>query len=117
MNLLMHDITKMKNHDYIWIGTLSKRGKKMIKFTSNHTMAHFIFCNHSKFELLNISKTKFASYCLTFMCLLKVREALTSMVLSDSWMDLKDRATSASNKVDFQEVEDTVLDGQFWKYV
>jgi hypothetical protein len=117
MNLLMHDIIKMKDHDYRWIGSLCKRGKKMIRFITNHSMAHFIFRNCSKLELLKITKTRFASYYLTFMRLLKVREALASMALSDSWHDLKDRVTSASKRSDFQEVEDTVLDGPFWQQV
>ena len=54
MNLLMHDIIKMKDHDYKWIGALYKRGEKMIRFITNHSMAHFIFRNHSKLELLKI---------------------------------------------------------------
>ena len=113
MNLLMHDIVKMKDPSYRWIGALYKRGKKMIKFITNHSMAHHIFCNHSRLELLKIAKTRFGSYYLTFRRLLKVREALASMVSSDSWQGLKDRAASASDRHDFQEVEDTVLDGQF----
>ena len=36
------------------------------------------------------------------------------MVSSESWKVLKDRATSTSERIDFQDVEDTVLDGQFW---
>jgi len=119
MNLLMHDIIKMKDHDYRWIGALYKRGKKMRRFITNHSMAHFIFRNHSKLELLNIAKTRFARYYLTFRRLLKVREALASMASSDSWQDLKDRVASASERSDFQEVEveDTVLDGHFWQQV
>jgi hypothetical protein len=87
----------------------------MIRFITNHTMGHFIFHNHSKLELLKIAKTRFASYYLTFMHLLKVREALACMASSDSWQDLKDRATSSSDKIEFQEVKDTVLDCQFWQ--
>jgi hypothetical protein len=117
LNLLMHDIIKMKDHDYKWIGALYKRGKKMIKFITNHSMAHHIFHNHSKLELLKIAKTRFASYYLTFRHLLKVREALASMVSSDSWQGLKDRVASTSDRHEFQEVEDTVLDGQFWQQV
>jgi hypothetical protein len=117
MNLLMHDIIEMKDHDYRWIGALYKRGKKMIRFITNHSMAHYIFRSHSKLELLKIAKTRFASYYLTFRHLLKVREALASMASSDSWQDLKDRATSASERSDFHEVEDTVLDGHFWQQV
>jgi hypothetical protein len=37
------------------------------------------------------------------MCLLKVREALDNMVSSDSWKDLEDRATTASDRHEFQE--------------
>ena len=89
----------------------------MIRFITNHTMAHFIFRNHSKLELLKIAKTRFASYNLTFRRMLKVREALASMASSDSWRDLKDRATSASDRDYFQEVEDTILDSHFWQQV
>ena len=42
------------------------------------------------------------------------------MVSSESWQLLKDSATSTSDRLDLQDVEDTVLDGQFWasiKYV
>ena len=89
----------------------------MIRFITNHSNAHGIFRTHSKLELLKIGKTRFASYYLTFRRLLKVREALASMVSSESWQVLKDRATSTSDRHDFQEVEDTVLDSEFWKNV
>jgi hypothetical protein len=84
MNLLMHDIIKMKDHDYRRIGALYKRGKKMIIFITNHSTTHFIFRNHSKLELLKIAMTKFAIYYLTAKHLLKVREELASMASSDS---------------------------------
>jgi hypothetical protein len=79
-------------------------------------MAHHI-CNQFKLELLKIAKTRFASYYLTFRCLLKVKEALTSMVSSDSWQDLKDMVASTSNRHEFKEVVDTLLDGRFWQLV
>jgi hypothetical protein len=67
------------------IGALSKKGKSMVKIIGNHSDAHYIFHGHSKLELLKIAKTKFASYYLTFKRLLKVREALASMVSCDPW--------------------------------
>ena len=109
----MHDIIKIKENDYKWIGALYKKGKYMIRFITNHNNAHDIFRSHSKLELLKIAKTRFASYYLTFRRLLKVREALASMVSSESWQVLKDRATSTSDRRQFQEVEDTVLDDHF----
>jgi hypothetical protein len=66
LNLLMHDIIKIKDHDYKWIGALYKRAKKMIKFITNSVAQH-IFHNHSKLELLKIAKTTFASYYLTII--------------------------------------------------
>ena len=39
------------------------------------------------------------------------------MVSSESWQVLKYRATSTSYRLDFQDVEDIVLDGQFWASV
>ena len=89
----------------------------MIEFILNHNISHRIFCNHSRLELLKIAKTRFASYYLTFRRLLKVREALASMVSSDSWQGLKVRAASTSDRHDFQEVEDTILDGHLWTQV
>eukprot|EP00253_Pinus_taeda_P030175 PITA_30175 len=74
MNLLMHDIFKNKNQQYKQIGDLYKRGKKMIKFITNHSNTHGLFRSHSRLELFNIAKTRFASYYLTFRCLLKVEK-------------------------------------------
>jgi hypothetical protein len=54
LNLLMHDIIRLKEHDYKWIDALYKKGKRMVKFITNHSPAHFIFSNHSKFDLLKL---------------------------------------------------------------
>ena len=48
---------------------------------------------------------------------MKVTEALASMVSSESWQVLKDRATSTFDRRDFQDVEGIVLDSQFWESV
>eukprot|EP00253_Pinus_taeda_P036712 PITA_36712 len=117
MNLLMHDIIKNKNQQYKWIGGLYKRGKKMIKFITNHSNTHGLFRNHSRLELLKIAKTRFVSYYLTFRRLLKVRESLASMVSSPHWQILKGRATNAADRQGFERVEEIALDGQFWTRV
>ena len=85
MNLLMPDIIENKQSQYRWIGDLYKRGKKMIRFITNHNNTHGLFRSHSRLELLKIAKTRFASYYLTFRRLLKVRESLIAMVSSPHW--------------------------------
>ena len=107
LNLLMHDTIELKENDCKWISEMYKNGKYMIRFITNHSNAHGIFLSHSKLELLKIAKTRFASYYLSFRRLLKVREALASMVSSESWKVLKDRATSTSDRRDFQDVDVT----------
>jgi hypothetical protein len=73
----------------------------MIKFITSHSVTQHIFCYHSKLELLKNAKTKFASCYLAFRRLLKVREALGSMVSSDSWQCLKDRVAFAFDRHEF----------------
>jgi hypothetical protein len=41
-NLLMHDIIKLKEHDYEWIGALYKKGKRMVKFIANRSTTHLL---------------------------------------------------------------------------
>jgi len=117
MNLLMHDIIEIKELQYIWIGDLYKRGKRTIKFIADHSNTHGIFHSHSRLELLKLGKTRFASYYLTFRCLLKVRESLASMVSSTHWQVLKDWAPTATDREAFDDVEVTDLHGHFWASV
>jgi len=63
----------------------------MIIFITNHINSHGLFRSHSRLDLLKISKTIFSIYYLIFRHLLMVREALVSMVASESWKVLKDR--------------------------
>jgi hypothetical protein len=86
LNLLMHDIVKHKN--YGWIDDLYKRGNKLIKFVIKHKRVNYFYGTHSRLQLLKITKTRFGSSFLTFRCLLKVRQALGAMVMSDDWDDL-----------------------------
>ena len=39
------------------------------------------------------------------------------MISSDSWQVLKDKVAYAFDRHEFQEVEDTILDCQFWAQV
>jgi hypothetical protein len=100
----MYDIINLKEHDYKWNGTLYKKGKSIIKFITNHSHAHYISRNHSKLEILKIVNIRFVGYYLTFRQLLKVREALASMVSSDSWFGLKYKVESAYDIEEFQKV-------------
>jgi len=81
LNLLMHDIIKHK--ECTWINDLYKRGKKLIKFITEHSRVTAFYGTYSKLQLLKLAKTRFGSYFLTFKRLLRVRQALGAMVMSD----------------------------------
>jgi hypothetical protein len=109
LNLLMHDI--VKHRECGWINQLYKRGKQLIKFVTGHTRVNYFYNTHSRLQLLKIAKTRFASYYLTFRRLLKVRQALGAMVISDAWDEL------SSDREGANAVKETVLDSQFWSQV
>jgi hypothetical protein len=109
LNLLMHDIVKHKECG--WINPLYKRGKQVIKYITGHTRVNYFYSTYSRLQILKIAPTRFASYYLTFRRLLKVRQALAGMVMSDEWDDL------SSDKEGALSVKNTVLDSQFWTQV
>jgi hypothetical protein len=39
LDRLTHDIIKLKDPNYRWIGALYKKGKKVVKFITNHNVA------------------------------------------------------------------------------
>ena len=69
------------------------------------------FATHSKFVATNILKTIFVSQYLTFNYLLKEGEAFSTIFLSDSWNNLKDKVASTYDKHGYQEVDGIMLDG------
>ena len=105
----MHDI--VKHRECGWINQLYKRGKQLIKFITGHTRVNYFYSTHSRLQLLKIANTRFASYYLTFRRLLKVRQALGAMVMSDSWDEL------SSDRKGVNVVNETMLDSHFWSQV
>jgi hypothetical protein len=105
----MHDIVKHKKCG--WINDLYKRGKKLIKFVTCHTRVKYFYGTYSRLQLLKIAKTRFASYHLTFRRLLKVRQALGAMVMSDAWDEM------SSDREGTNAIKEIVLDSQFWSQV
>jgi hypothetical protein len=109
LNLLMHDIIKHK--ECTWINDLYKRGKKLIKFITEHSRVNAFYGTYSKLQLLKLAKTTFGSYFLTFRRLLRVRQALGAMVMSDEWDDI------STNRDGMDSTKHTVLDSHFWTQV
>jgi hypothetical protein len=109
LNLLMHDIDK--HGECGWINDFYKSGKKLIKFVTCHTRVNYFYGTYSRLQLLKIAKTRFGNYYLTFRCLLKVRQALGAMVMSDAWDEL------STDKEGANVVKGTILDNQFWSQV
>jgi hypothetical protein len=64
-----------------------------------------------KLQLLKLAKTRFGSYFLTFRRLLRVRQALGAMVMSDEWDDI------STDRDGMDAAKDTVLDSHFWAQV
>jgi hypothetical protein len=81
LNLLMHDIVKHKECG--WIKKLYKRGKQVIKYITRHTRVNYFYSTYSMLHILKIAPTRFASNYLTFRRLLKARQDLAGMVMSD----------------------------------
>jgi hypothetical protein len=105
----MHDIVKHK--ECVWISDLHKRGKQLIKFVTEHTRVNYFYGTHSRLQLLKIAKTRFGSYFLAFRHLLKVRQALGAMVMSDAWDEFN------TDRDDANAVKEIVLDHHFWSQV
>jgi hypothetical protein len=102
LNLLLHDIVKHKECG--WINQLYKRERKVIKYITKHTRVNYFYRTYSMLHILNIAPTIFSIYYLTFRHLLKVRQDLAGMVMSDEWDDL------SSDKEGSLAVKNTVLD-------
>jgi hypothetical protein len=62
-------------------------------------------------QLLKLAKTIFGSYFLTFRYLLRVRQALGAMVMSDEWDDL------STDRDGMDATKDTVIYISFWSRV
>ncbi|KAL7225591.1 hypothetical protein ACSBR1_020873 [Camellia fascicularis] len=83
LNLIFKDLAQT----FDWFTDTYNKGKKMVNYFVNHSHALTIFRLHSKLELLNVAKTRFASH---FIMLkrLDVREALATTVVLNSWKEL-----------------------------
>jgi hypothetical protein len=62
-------------------------------------------------QLLKLAKTRFGSYFLNFKPLLRVRQGLGAMVMSDEWDDIN------TDRDGMDAVKHTVLDSHFWTQV
>ncbi|XP_077228414.1 uncharacterized protein LOC143861373 [Tasmannia lanceolata] len=112
LNLLFKDLTKHKHLG--WIGETYHSCKDVVKYITNHSQALAIFRSNSKFELLKVAKTRFATHYTTLKRLLDVREALQMTVLTDAW---KDWLNACTDKVMIERGEMTttcVVSDEFW---
>ncbi|XP_077228615.1 uncharacterized protein LOC143861602 [Tasmannia lanceolata] len=112
LNLIFKDLTKHKHLG--WIGETYRSCKDVVKYITNHSQALAIFRSNSKFELLKVAKTRFATHYTTLKRLLDVREALQMTVLADAW---KDWLNACTDKVMIERGERTttcVVSDEFW---
>eukprot|EP00253_Pinus_taeda_P017793 PITA_17793 len=61
--------------------------REIIKFITNHHQSQAIFREYSKLELLKVAETRYASNFVMLRCLVEVKHALVSMVVSQLWVE------------------------------
>ncbi|XP_059069104.1 uncharacterized protein LOC131859411 [Cryptomeria japonica] len=82
-----------------WVKKLYAEAEEIQMFVTNHHMSQAIFRTFSKLELLKVAETRFASHTLVLRRLLKVRDALSSMVINSLWSVWKQSHTERALKV------------------
>jgi hypothetical protein len=89
----------------------TSEGRNFIKFITGHSRVNAFYGTYSKLQLLKLAKTRFGSYFLTFRCLLRVRQALGAMVMSDEWDDI------STDRDGMDATKHTILDSHFWTQI
>ena len=70
-----------------WIKELTGEAREIVKFITNHHQSQAIFREYSKLELLKVVETRYASNFIMLHCLVEVKQALVSMVVSQLWVE------------------------------
>jgi hypothetical protein len=91
----------------------NQTGKVIVKFFRNHQHFVALFRGKSELDLLKVSKTRFASHYILLKRLMKVREALTTSVVSSKWKDLV-RACDTQTKNAANVIVKNIIDKRFW---
>ncbi|XP_059069163.1 uncharacterized protein LOC131859437 [Cryptomeria japonica] len=108
LNLIMQKIGTQID----WVKKLYEEGEEIQMFVTNHHMSQAIFRTFSKLELLKVAETRFACHTLVLRRLVKVREALSSMVINGLWSVWKLAQTERALKV-----RALILDEKWWDIV
>ena len=111
LNLVLRDMGKLS-----WIGPIVNDGKDIVKFIRTHHFALALFRRFSKVELLKYPETRFAYAFFILQQILKVKNALRQLVVSNEWSQwqLKKR----QNKETKARVEGHIIGSMdFWQNV
>lgn len=109
LSLLMKDIAKSPNLGFV--SNVYDMAKNIVKYVKNHSKALYIFRAFSALDVLQVKKTRFGSHYVLLERVVRVRNSLLNMVLSDDWEKIK----KGQSKVEHELVMKTILDNDFWE--
>lgn len=113
LSLLLRDIVKSMHPILDFIAACYSMAKGIMNYLKRHSSSLYIFRTFPELDILRLKKRRYGQHYLVLERILRVRNALINMVLSEEWEKLK-RGMSKS-KMDHDGVRRTVLDDEFWK--
>ncbi|XP_057831543.1 uncharacterized protein LOC131042228 [Cryptomeria japonica] len=106
LNLMLQKIGRKID----WIKQIYVEAEEIQMFITNHNMSQAIFRSFSQLELLKVAETRFASNTIVLRRLVKVRQPLASMVISQSWSLWRQSNTERAANVKRMILDDTWWD-------
>jgi hypothetical protein len=109
IDLMLEDLSKIKS-----IAGCVEKGKRITKFIYNHTFVLNLMRTQfsNKKEILRLVTTRFATNFIMLQSLLEHRSGLRKMMASDEWNNSK-----YSSFAEGKEMEDIILNSNFWRVV
>ena len=83
LNMILEEI----DNKVPWIKEHIGEAREIVKFITNHHQSQAIFREYSKLELLKVVETRYTSNFMMLRCLVEVKQALVSMVVSQLWAE------------------------------
>lgn len=113
LGLLLKDMVKSVHPSLAFVANCYKNVKGVTDYLKNHSLSLYIFRTFPELDGFQVKKRRYGEHFLVLDRILRVKNALISMVLSEEWNKLK-RGRSNS-KMQHDTLRKTILDDDFWK--